>query len=257
MLMLGGQAASGKSSARTTSMRRLGADGGVIADFDGLLAYHPAYAELLAEDDRRASILAGDDAFAWMNKLIDLAEEKRLNLLREGSMGGGAPERESLRFRRAGYRVEADVMAVGEAVSRVANLERYQAMREQSGHGRLVATGIHDRAYAGIPRTLEAVDSRKILDEVRLHRWGGGLVYGNALGPSGEWRDRPRSPAALRQERDRALTPAERDWIAAKLTHLAARLPPELLGQLPEIEAMARARGFRPGARCEGSAELQ
>ncbi len=77
-------------------------------------------------------------------------------------MGGGSTEKEAIQFKNSGFRTEADVMAVPHSISRLANLHRYQTGREQDGHGRIVATPVHDKAYIGIPNTLEGAHDRVI-----------------------------------------------------------------------------------------------
>ncbi|MCC9740165.1 zeta toxin family protein [Streptomyces sp. MNU89] len=243
IVFIGGQAASSKTTGQRTALERLGEESGVIADFDALLTDHPDYAGLLARDDRTASQLAGGDAYVWMRDLIQLAKEERLNIIREGHMGGGSTEREAVEFRGLGYATEADVMAVPAAISRTANLHRYQEMREMSLHGRLVATEIHDKAYQGIPRTLQGVDERKFLDAVRLHRWGGGVVHENALGADGEWRAPAQAREALERERTRPLDREQAAWLQERFDHLSRALPADLRPQLQEIRALARQVG--------------
>ncbi|WP_030543943.1 zeta toxin family protein [Streptomyces albus] len=252
IVFIGGQAASSKTTGQRTALARLGEEGGVIADFDALLADHPDYAGLLAADDRTAAQRVSGDAYLWMRALIRLAKEERLNIIREGHMGGGSTEREAVEFRGLGYVTEADVMAVPAAISRTANLVRYQEMRELSLHGRLVATEMHDKAYAGIPRTLRGVDERKFLDAVRLHRWGGGIVHENALGPDGRWKAPARAREALERERTRPLDRERADWLRERFGRLSRVLPADLRPQLREIRVLAREVGVTDLAPVSG-----
>jgi hypothetical protein len=247
VIFIGGQAASSKTTAQRTALSRLGDEGGVIADFDALLTDHPHYASLMAQNDRTAAQLAGGDAYVWMQNLIQHAKDEQLNLIREGSMGGRSAEREALEFRGRGFGTEADVMAVPAAISRTANLHRYQDMREKALYGRLVTTEIHDSAYVGIPRTLESLEQNKSLDAIRLHRWGGGLVYENSLNAQGEWTRPANARTALEQERLRPLDPEQAKWLQERHAYLGQRLPVELRGQLREIEGLAQQVGVQLG----------
>lgn len=247
VIFIGGQAASSKTTAQRTALARLGDEGGIIADFDALLTDHPHYASLMAENDRTASQLAGGDAYVWMHNLIQHAKDEQLNLIREGSMGGRSPEREATEFRSRGFGTEADVMAVPAAISRTANLHRYQQMRETALYGRLVATEIHDSAYNGIPRTLASLERNKSLDAIRLHRWGGGLVYENSLDAQGEWTRPANARAALEQERLRPLSPEQAQWLQERHAYLGRHLPMELRGQLQEIAGLAQQVGVQLG----------
>jgi hypothetical protein len=247
-----GQAGAGKTTAQRTAMERMGSHGAVIADVDSLLVHHPAYAELLAADDQTASGLIGKDTVAWLLKSIDLAEQNRVNLIREG---GPAPGVDAARFAEQGYSTGMDVMAVSAAVSRLSVLSRYQSMREQVGFGRTVPVEVHNRTYESLPKLLTANHHRMWLSEVSLHRRDGSPpFYQNNLTAAGQWRIDAPAGDALRIERDQPLNPQEAAWFVRRFAELNQTLPQELRAQLPEIADLARPLGVDVQAGLEGKA---
>ncbi|MDE3724908.1 zeta toxin family protein [Nocardiopsis sp. N85] len=241
---IGGQAASGKTTAQRAAMERMGTDGALIADFDALLEFSPVYRTLMAEDDRTAARRVGGDAWVWMNKIIDTARKNRLNLIRESAMGGAeGAVRDSELFHELGYRVEADVMAVPEAISRLAILNRYQRMRDEYGYGRLVARNIHDEAVVGLPETMGAVDELAFLDAITLRRWGGHIVYSNSLDAEGNWQGPAKAEETLEKERLRPFTEEEVRWFRETYAYLDAELTDEFRPELLEIAELAARHG--------------
>ncbi|GAA3165302.1 hypothetical protein GCM10020001_107930 [Nonomuraea salmonea] len=198
----------------------------------------------MARNDRIAAAQVGGDAYVWMRKVIALAGELRVNLIREGAMNSSpGVEAEAAEFRRLGYRTEAYVMAVPAALSRLSVLDRYQRMRETDGYGRLVAQEIHDTAFDGIPGTMRAIDDARYVDAVTIHRRDGEAVYRNELDEQGRWRRTPRAREALEEVRGRPFTEEEARWFRETYERLSTRLPDELKDQLPEIADLGAEHG--------------
>ncbi|MEV5950353.1 zeta toxin family protein [Streptomyces sp. NPDC051993] len=240
LTFVGGQAASGKTTAQRAAMEGMGPSRALIADFDAMLVYAPMYQSLMEADDRIAAGQVGGDAWAWMNKVIDVARHEQLSLIRETAMGGweGAAQ-DAARFRTLGYRVNAHVMAVPEAISRLSILNRYQQMRDEYGYGRLVTQAIHDEAYTGIPQTMKAVDELKFLDTVTVHRWGGEVVYTNSLDAQGNWQAPLGAFEALELQRAAPFSDEQARWFQQTYAYLDAALPTGLRAQLREIGELA------------------
>ncbi|MEV4567830.1 zeta toxin family protein [Nonomuraea sp. NPDC049419] len=244
VVFVGGQPESGMTTARQAAMEAMRSDGALVADFDGLLRYAPKYAELMARNDRIAAAQVGGDAYVWMKKVIALAGELRVNLIREGAMNSSpGVEAEAAEFRRLGYRTEAYVMAVPAALSRLSALDRYQRMRDTDGYGRLVAQEIHDTAFDGIPGTMRAIDDARYLDAVTIYRRGGEAVYRNELDELRRWRRTPRAREVLEEVRGRPFTEEEARWFRETYERLSTRLPDELKDQLPEIADLGAEHG--------------
>ncbi|OEU96576.1 hypothetical protein AN216_20130 [Streptomyces oceani] len=90
---------------------------------------------------------------------------------------------------------------------------------------------------------MKAADERGFLDSVRIHRWGGGIVYENFLDPAGGWRGAGRSRDALEAERAQPLNSRHVRWFQERYAHLERTLPPRLRAQLPEIARLGQRIG--------------
>jgi hypothetical protein len=253
---VGGQAGSSKTTARNRLKERFSEDGAIIADYDALLEKYPRYRELQKRNDQTAAqSAAGEYAYMWMNGLIDYAHDHGFHLLREGHMGGEAPEREATKFRAKGFVTEADVMAVPDVISRTANLLRYLNLRMETGYGRLVGTGIYYKGYSGIPNTLQGVFDRKFYNVIRLHQWGGGVIYENSLDAAMEWRHNGNPRIALEEHREKPLSRDQVQWLQKSFAYLDRYLPPELQSDLVDLRRLGARVGVSlplpggPGSR--------
>src|SRR5581483_9095522 len=108
-------------------------------------------------------------------------------------------------------RIEAAIMAVPEAQSRLGILDRYEAQVRASGHGRLTLRDNHDSAYHGVVATAGAIDRDRLADAVSVYRRGDVLLYANHLNEKGDWASAPGTAATIETERARVWTPQESD----------------------------------------------
>ncbi|MET7423400.1 zeta toxin family protein [Dactylosporangium sp. NPDC005555] len=91
--------------------------------------------------------------------VVFVAGQPRVDTVIETTMRDPGDFAEPARmFRAAGYRVEAVIMAVPEAQSRLGIVDRYQSQVEQAGHGRLTARDNHDASYRGVLEAARAID---------------------------------------------------------------------------------------------------
>ncbi len=189
-MFVAGQPGAGKTATTRTLLAKLNERGGaVVVDADLYKPYHPAYGRLLEEDDQVAAALVSPDSGRWMRMAQEWLAEHRIDTLTETTM---RDERyfalPAETFRRAGYRIEAAIMAVPEAQSRVGILDRYNEQVRSAGHGRLTLRDNHDSAYTGVLSTAEAIDPQRLADAVSVYRRGDVLVYTNDLTEHGGWR---------------------------------------------------------------------
>lgn len=242
--MLGGQPGAGKSRTKATLLAHLtDRGGGVELDGDLFRGYHPRYDELLAEDDRRAAYYTDFDAGRWLDKATSYVTERRVNVVLEGTMRRPAFVAQTCdRYRAAGYRVEAAILAVPEALSRLGVLQRYQQQKAARGHGRFSTSETHDAGYAGLLDTADAIDRDGLADAVTVYRRGGTAVYANRLNPTGRWREPPATRAAIEAERRRAWTPAESETFHGDLGKVADALGDAWTAECEQIRALARDR---------------
>ena len=131
------------------------------------------------------------------------------------------------RYRDGGYRVEVLLLAVPAALSKFGAAAGYLRSVKATGSGRLVSRRSHDLTYDGVRRGALAIDAGGVADQVVVVRGDGEQVYGNQVGPDGEWEGPVDATGALDKERARVRTPDEyqqfTETLTAELNQLALR----------------------------------
>lgn len=150
LVIFGGQPGSGKSAAVEQAEKEFKIRGGSVSILgDDLRAFHPEYEHLLAVDDKTAAFYTGQDSGKWVEKAIDYAKQLRCHVVIEGTMRSPQTvERTINAFRRAGYWIDARILAVNKRLSWQGILQRYEHQRAYRGSGRKVdpiARTIFDR----------------------------------------------------------------------------------------------------------------
>ena len=158
----GGQPGAGKSAAQEALVAQLrdrdGFYGVAQVIGDELRAYHPAYAELLEQDDSSAAFYTDRDSARWIEASIEHVTSRGAHLVLEGTMrSADVTLRTAADCRARGYLADAHVMAVHEFVSRARIFQRYLGQVRASGHGRYTLPEAHDRAYNALPDTVDAL----------------------------------------------------------------------------------------------------
>lgn len=224
-IVTGGQPGSGKSGLASAAGTELAARGGfVVVDADKLRPFHPDFQKLLKEDDRTAANLTHPDSGTWAGRLMRDAVAGRRNLIiDQTTRDPEALEKISRDLRGAGYRIELRMMAVNEAVSEQRIYTRYEEQKAQSGMGRFSTKDKHDEAFAGIPKALEAAESRRLVDAVKIYDKDHNELYANRLkGPGRDWEQPAGGVKALQDERGRPMTLAEKSQLASNYAELSS-----------------------------------
>lgn len=240
VVMFAGQTGAGKSTlASAVSADLQVSDGAVEFSTDELRAYHPRLTYLLRHDVERANPLTDPDARRWVQMAVRYAIEHRYNVLYDGTLSRPDAARETAQvFRDGGYRTAVVFVATPAANSSLSVLTRYQDQVERRGHGRFIHN--HDETYDGVLRTADAIDTEHLVDEVRVYRRGGTLLYANELTGQGQWQNPPGLRGAIEAERHRPRTPEEFDRFVVEVTDLADRMDP---GWRDRIAAAAERAG--------------
>ncbi|XXH05216.1 hypothetical protein Hte_011641 [Hypoxylon texense] len=221
-----------------------------------------------------ASPATAPDARRWLAMAASRAAAARLDVLLESAARHPGDFADLARgaFRGRGYRVEVAVLAVPAALSRLGILARfydYEGAAQEGGEGegggegggggggkgkgklpvRLTPRGVHDASYAGVLEAAAFVDGSEdgaVVDQVVVVRRDGMVAYANErVGTGtgtgtegGAWRREAGAAAAVRAERERPLTPAEKAGAESTLRKLRDMNVPGLESQLVEIEEL-------------------
>jgi len=173
-IILAGQPGAGKSGLKHAALAELSQDGGaVVVDTDELRAEHPAYLALTAADDRTAAGLVQKDAGQWADELTHDSMAQRRNLVIDGTLKNpGNARRLCADLRAQGYDVEVRAIAVSREDSILGVYSRYETQKARSGSGRWVPESVHDEAYAGLPRSIDALEREGAVARMTVYRRG-------------------------------------------------------------------------------------
>ncbi len=223
-IIFGGQPGSGKSPAVDAAVQELEKGGGVVQIIgDELRAYHPKHRDLMAADDKTASIYTGADSGAWVEKSIAHAKQHRYNLVIEGTMRDADKVAETMQsLRAAGYEIEARALAVNPRLSWQGVLLRYEHQKASRGFGRMTAPEAHDAGLNGVPNTLERIEQDKLADRVKVYRRGAIELYANELNSSREWMRPAQAKDIVKREHTRNLNSEERQEYLKSFEKLVA-----------------------------------
>ncbi|WP_028650021.1 zeta toxin family protein [Nocardiopsis sp. CNT312] len=203
VLLLGGQPGAGKTTLQRLLLPVL-PEGTVGYDGDDLLRLAPDYEWVMSSDDRTASLFLGRQV-AWMHhRALEYVRRERVDVVcshRLGRSDWATAWTEG--FREAGYRVEVAFVATHSTNSVSSLEERYERARRDQGFGRWVPPVDHDRAYLGVPNTLEFLETHRLVDTVYVLSRLGEVLYANHLTGTGDWRTEPFGRIALEAERGR------------------------------------------------------
>lgn len=235
-----GQPGAGKTRIADAVKQQLDERGGaahVVGDF--YKPYHPDYDNLVITDPEHASPLTSPDARRWIGMATEYVIDQRADVLLESAGRDRADFAE--RFHDSGYRVEAVVVAVDEAHSRLGIVDRYQKQVADTGYGRLTARETHDLSYAGVLDSADFIDRSDAVDAVAVVRRNNEVLYANARDSSRGWRREPATREAIEAERGRSWSPGETEQVANKIGKLADAMGPEWHPELGDITDRARA----------------
>ncbi|ABW15717.1 Zeta toxin family protein [Parafrankia sp. EAN1pec] len=239
-----GQPGAGKTRIADAVKQQLDERGGaahVVGDF--YKPYHPDYDELVITDPERASPLTSPDARRWIDMATEYVIDQRADVLLESAGRDRADFADiAERLHNNGYRVEAAVVAVDEAHSRLGIVDRYHEQVADTGYGRLTARETHDLSYAGVLDSADFIDRSDAVDAVAVVRRNNEILYANERDASGGWQQAPATREAIEAERGRSWSPEETEQFANKIDNLANAMGPQWHTEFDDITDRARAR---------------
>lgn len=257
VVFVGGTPGSGKTNAMRDVNARLaspeGPGAGVIVSGDDMREFHPGWKREAARD-ARASLRFNEDASRWVQRLYRDAIAQRKNVVFETSFRDLELLQSTVaQFRGAGYQVEATIVAASADRTRRALVARFLEMQARAEPPRFVIAPVHDDAYRGVRRTLQAVERIGLVDRLRVVSREGEELYANTR-EAGKWQEPTGAVKALDGERERHFELAE-NAIAWHVLETRARLnsntPREVLEQAVawRQEASERALAHREAAK--------
>lgn len=244
VVIFGGQPGAGKSAAVDVAFEGLQKQGGAAQIIgDELRSHHPSYAGLLQKDDKTAAFYTDKDTALWIEKSIQVAIDRRVNVVIEGTMRDPDKVAATMQnFRAAGYFVDARVLAVNERMSQLGVLLRYEEQKQDAGFGRMTTPEAHKAAYSGMLTSLDRVHAQRLTDRLTILDRTGGIIHLDSLSAD-HWQT-PMSPrAVVEAERARPWSTFEVDGALASLARLDQLLSaPERHAQSIELEAAKKLR---------------
>ncbi|MGI5484986.1 zeta toxin family protein [Streptomyces lavendofoliae] len=221
VVFLVGQPGAGKSRVTEAVANALNQRGGFVdVDSDLYKPYHPAYAELMAQDDTLMAAYTRADGRAWMAQAEQYVRDHGLHaIIQETSQNAQAVEDKMRAYRQSGARIEGLFMGVPQAMSNQGIVNRYFEQLADRGQGRLTVQANADESYSGILDLADRVDRGALVDLASVYRRGESKPrYSNSLDAAGAWESPPQLRQALETERSRPWTATESDgFVAAQM----------------------------------------
>ena len=145
---------------------------------DDFREYHPKFKEINLEHGREASKYTQQWCGAITEKLIEALGKEKYNLIIEGTLRTAElPIKEATRFKKLGYEVGLNVVAVKGEKSRLGTIQRYEEMIKQGKTPRMTPKEHHDLVVNSIGDNLETIYKSKLFDEIKLFDRENNLLY--------------------------------------------------------------------------------
>lgn len=156
VVFVAGQPGSGKTQLARLLQTVLNRRGGAVRiGRDLYKPAHPWYAGYLAEDVRTAGVRVRPETSSWQEAVEEYVRRCHFDAVIETALADPAPFRTAAAaYRAAGFRREVVALAVAEAVSQHALLDRFLGEVLDDEGGRYVGWGNHDVCATGLLRTL-------------------------------------------------------------------------------------------------------
>jgi hypothetical protein len=180
-IILGGQNASGKSTAGKRFQKEFAKKGG-LADIEGdaLRKYHPKFRQYNMENDKMMVAYTARDSGRWTERLIEETARDKYNMLVETTLRNKAVVTGTVeKVSKAGYEVQAKIFVVSFDKSLLGAYDRYETLKSERGAGRFVHDNALKAAYNGMPETIQALKEQGICSCIHLYTREGTLFEGD------------------------------------------------------------------------------
>lgn len=228
LILLGGQAGSGKSRA---SARLLAEHDGMVAvSGDDLRSFHPNYRELVTGQPEQAGPILAEATRPWVRAVIQDCLDERRSLLLEGSFGDpDVTLATASRFQDAGFKVRIVALASPRVLSLVTAASRYLRDLKIGAPARVTSLAAHDRGFDGTTRLIGLLAADAAVDRVTILSRSGQVLSDRSQNATDTGASFADASSALTEGRQPMA------W--------GARSTMELLGELKQITTFAVASG--------------
>lgn len=140
---------------------------------DKIATYHRYYDEILKLLPDECYTLSRQFVRAVKPTILDTLRSEKVNMIMENSLCKGDEDYRSLeKFKKAGYSVEINVMAVDRYESFLSCIERDLTLLELGYDPRPVAKINHDRMYIPFLEELGEIEKRGLCDKIKVYSRG-------------------------------------------------------------------------------------
>jgi UDP-N-acetylglucosamine kinase len=172
-IILGGQNGSGKSTLGKQFLEKYQKNGMGIAkvESDALREYHPFFHNFIQDNDKMMPAYTAKDSGRWTARLVEDLARNRCNMLIETTMRSPDVVCETVRrLHEVGkYDVQVKAFVVCYDKSLAGCFKRYEEIKVNRKYGRFVHKHALDAAYAGMPKTLQALKEQNLASYIHLY----------------------------------------------------------------------------------------
>lgn len=163
---IGGQPGAGKSRVTKLTIDSLDTKNAVIIDSDLIREKHPLHGEIAEKDIYNLD----KECYKWGDMLFKDAIKEGKNIVFDGTLGGNLDRTldKMAILKENEFKVNVNVLATNDAVSKIGVTWRYEQQREQSGKGRNVDLGYHDQIYQRLPENIDLIIKSKYVEDFKI-----------------------------------------------------------------------------------------
>lgn len=169
-IILGGQPACGKSTLIRVAEADHPLQNFLTVNGDLYRPFHPN--KELIKDPIKYPIETQIFSSVFTEKLIEEAIKRKCNIIIEGTMRNpDVPLKTAQKFKDAGFRVEAYIIAAPKEFTQLGLYNRYQEEILKKGQGRLADIDSHNKAVNGLMKSANQLYSDKAVDKISIHTY--------------------------------------------------------------------------------------
>ncbi|RNI20743.1 zeta toxin family protein [Flexivirga caeni] len=213
VVLLGGQPGAGKTAAAGRASQLHPGQQPIVLEGDDYRRFHPDYKQLVRDDPLRMPEVTQSVSGPMVAAAVDHAQRERISVVLEGTFRDPAMVTDTAaEFHRAGFAVDAVVVAVPPVQSLISTVDRYVSSVENDQDGRWTPVAAHDAALAGMPATVQALGESEYVDQVTIMARDGSILQ-DLTGPATVERGRAAGRAVIDEQRRPLTSPERSAWL--------------------------------------------